>query len=451
MPQSGANNLIWMTGTIADTILPWGSPNPKPRDRQLREFWPTETFLASAVATVSVRNAASDWSTDGPTKTKRFVDDMLHGINDGRGFEDLSATVSVDLYTQDNGAFIELERMQSSSDTSPVITMHHLDSARCWLTGDPMFPVLYNDIRGKWHKLKWHNVLHLREVPDPRSRYLQMCAVSRSLRIVQILKSYFTYTNEKISGRFTQAIHMVQGMTTDQIQDAVTKTQLDADAQGLSRYVIPVIVGSINPKSPLDVKTFELASLPDKFDQETWMKWYIAALALAFLTDYQELAPLPGGNLGTASQSEVLHMKTRGKGPAYFRKIMSNAINYRGVIPQSVTFLYDEQDVEEDIQHANLKLIRANARKAQVDAKYLSAEAALELAIYEGDIPEDVADLARSTRPPEPGLATVTPDGVTTPPPTPQNPPERPTEQGNDNGDKVIRRAIEGAPRGRTR
>lgn len=449
MPQSQIP-LLWMVGHAADGMLPWGSSNPKPRDRQLRQFYPTEPYLASAVATVAVRNAASEWSIEAPDRTQRKIEDMLHGIHDGRGLEDLTAAISIDLSTQDNGAFIELERMQNT-DTSPVINMSHLDSARCYLTGDPEFPVNYIDFKGKWHKIRWFNVLHLREVPDPASKYLQMCAVTRVLRICQILKSYMTYTDEKIGGRFAQAMHLVQGITTDQLNDALVKGQLSDDAKGLLRYATPILLGSINPKSALDFKTIELASLPDHFSQEEWMKWYVIGLAMAFFTDVQEFAPLPGGNLGSSSQSEVLHMKTRGKGPAWFRRIMSNAINYRGVIPQNATFRYDEQDVEEDIQHANLKLIRANARKAMVESGYLSNEAALALAVEEGDVPEEIA-----------AMVDITPMGITpSKPPQTQNEPstqpaqpgqtQRPSQQGQSSADAVLRRAIEGAPRGRRR
>ena len=80
--------------------------------------------------------------------------------------------------------------------------------------------------------------------------------------------------------------------------------------------------------------------------EEEWRrKWDIAVLALAFLVDYQEFAPLPGGNLGTSAQSQVLHMKSRGKGPGLFMKLFAHFMNFGGVLPRSVTFEWDEQDV----------------------------------------------------------------------------------------------------------
>jgi len=77
---SSIPNNGWQTWTIAsssDSILPWGK-NVLKRDQQLRDFWPTETFLAGALASVCFNRASLDWEIRHPSeKVAQAVTDML--------------------------------------------------------------------------------------------------------------------------------------------------------------------------------------------------------------------------------------------------------------------------------------------------------------------------------------------------------------------------------------
>lgn len=396
---SGEGYLVWM-GQMADGIMEWGK-SPKLRDRQLRDFITKENYFGSALASVCARNAAFSWSLQGPARTVKQTQQMLLLSNRGLGWESLATQVSMDLYTQDLGAYVELIREggAAATETSPVINLAHLDAARMYPTGNPEEPYWYNDRRGRWHALKWFQVVNLMEMPSAQEFAaagvffrLQYSAATRVLRSAQILRNVALYTDEKTSGRFEQAIHLVKGITAKQITEAVRAHRVRADESGLQRYIQTPIVGSVDPKADVGATTLELKSLPDGWDEEKVMKWYIAALALAFLTDYQEFAPLPGGNLGTSNQSQVLHMKSRGKGPALFQKLITHLMNFQGALPQNVTFLFDEQDAEADKMAADLALVRATERQVRIVSGEIDPEGARQLAVDAGDLSPELFD-----------------------------------------------------------
>ncbi|KKK66191.1 hypothetical protein LCGC14_2966570 [marine sediment metagenome] len=110
---------------------------------------------------------------------------------------------------------------------------------------------------------------------------------------------------------------------------------------------------------------------------------------MAFGSDYQDFAPLPGGNLGSAQQSEIMHRKTKGKGPGLYMKIMEQIMNNTGILPSNVTFSYNEQDIESTQELARLRGIRAKTRAQMIDSGEINSEVARELAVQDGDITEE--------------------------------------------------------------
>lgn len=399
----GDTGILWWVSDVADTILPWGT-KPKARDMELRTFWPTENMFGSALGIVCARNAAFSWNIEGTPAITAKLHDVLTGANMGEGWQDLVVKVSIDLYTQDHGAFVEIVR-EADSPAAPVIGINHLDAYRCWHTGFPEWPVIYQDQRNRYHLLPWYSVVTLAEMPTPVEGRpgLQYCALSRLLRACQIIKNVSVYKEEKTGGRYHGAIHLIKGVTTDEINDAMAKKTPILDQQGLLRYAPPLMVGSIDPKADVGHDTLEIATLPDGWDEEKTFKHYVTQIAMAFLSDYQEFAPLPGGGLGTSAQSEVLHMKTRGKGPGLFMKLLTHALNFK-VLPQGVEFYFDEADLEAEAMEAQLRKTRAETVQIYVSSMVLDAPAARQLLLDAGDIPQEVFDQLGGTD--------VTPDNV---------------------------------------
>lgn len=389
-------SIVLNLASIADSLPAWGGSqvNVKQRDIALRKFWPTEPILASTVYAMSLRNTTFAWKLTGPEQVVEIVQDILHMSDLGRGWRSLISKISTDMFTQDNGAFMEIIRQTDAPD-SPVINIAHLDAERCTRTGNLDVPVLYRDTKGRVHDMKWYQITTLEEFPSPvETMYgVQLCAVSRVLRAAQVLRDIGVYQREKISGSNPNAIYVTNSIGQREISDAMVQHQANQAARGMTTYIIPLIVAGVDPSSPVSIESIDLKSLPDGFDIEIAMKWYINQLALGFGADYQDLAPLPGGGLGTSSQSMILHEKSRGKGPGAFMQMMEYRFNFHGLIPRNVTFEYDEQDTLEDQAQANLFDKESDAIKKNIEAGALTPRAGTQMLLDKGYISEEVFDL----------------------------------------------------------
>jgi hypothetical protein len=342
----------------ADGVASWGS-DWKMRDQQLRAFVADEPWVAATVSSLAARNSAYSWSLEGPPRTVARLQDMLQEADYGRGWVHMLNKLSSDLYCQDNGAFLEIIR-EGQSATSPVIGLAHLDAGRVTRTGNPDVPYIYQDREGGMHRLAWYQCVDLTDFPSPVETHngAQLCAVSRVLRVAQILRDVNIRKQEKLSGRFAGVLQIVSGIKREAMDNAFAQAQQEADNRGRMRYQPPVILGTVDPTAKVSKETIEIASLPENWSEEEAMKWYIAVLALAFGCEYQDLAPLPGGGLGSSQQSTILHLKARGKGPEHFQKMLEHRLNWY-ILPSNVTFKFEERDYEAEQIEALVRKTRA--------------------------------------------------------------------------------------------
>jgi hypothetical protein len=374
---------IAMLGTGGDVISPWGSA-PTWRDRQLRALLPLEPYTMGAIGTIVATNAALGYKLDGPDAAVERTQDMLQSAQFGLGWDVWASKMSMDFYTQDKGAFSEVVR-DFDSPLAEVIGLNQLDAAKCWHTGKPEEPVLYQDRLGRWHGLKWYQVITPSEMPTSHERLygLQYCALTRILQITQILANVLQLNIEKTGGRHTRSVFIVNGVSSSQVEAAITLAQNQAAARGYARWMQPVIMGTTDPTAQPKLTEIALASVPDGFSEkfDDYFKWFMVAISLGLLRDYQEFAPLPGGGLGTSAQSEMLHRKTKGKGPALWKQRVTHLFNHFGIMPAGVSFEYEERDTEEDEIKGRIFKQYADAYRALVEAFIIDPEAARQMMV----------------------------------------------------------------------
>lgn len=385
-PIAPLGDFILQYATVADDIIQWGY-SVKGRDQQLREFWPTETKTASAVYSMASKYAAFEWELQGPPRTVGIYQRMLNSVQFGEGWIGLMMRFLTDFFTQDNGGVVELVRT-ADDPAAPCITMNHLDSNRCVRTGHKDTPIVYYDLQGQGHLMKWYQVLAVSEFPSPIERFrgVGYCAITRLLRAAQIMRDESVYKREKISGRFNRAIYFVSGVQDRHLQNKLANQNNAADGAGQARYIDPLVIAGLDPNAKVDVASIEFAKLPDNFDEEKSMHAYITELALAFGGDYQDFAPLPSGNMGSGQQSRMLHQKSLGKGSRLFIKMIEQIMNYRGIIPDNVRFTYNETDPSEDQQRTDMKLSRAKERQIRIMSGEITPAIARQIAVDDGDL-----------------------------------------------------------------
>lgn len=403
--SSAESQVFWFLNQVSESIPSWGGQH-KVRDMKLRAFITQENIFASALGIICSRNAGFSWKIDGPPRTSTAVQEMLESANMGLGWHDLIVKTTIDLSTQDNGAFWEIVR-DGDSEKAPVIGINHLDSARCWHTGVARTPVLYQDRLGKFHILKSYQVQEFAEMPASIEQLgyygLQYCALTRLLRKMETRRNIDIHDSEKTGGRNAQSIHLVKGITSQQLQDSITQAKSTADAIGLTRFMNPILVGTIDPKADVGHDTIDLVTMPEGWNTDTDLAHYINLISMAFATDYQEFAPLPGQKLGTGAQSEMLHLKSRGKGPGTFMKMITRAINFY-IVPKNVKFIFNEQDLEAEKTDAEVRAIRAQTRAVRIASGEITPQVARQIANDEGDLKEEFIVLM--------GETDVTPDST---------------------------------------
>lgn len=410
------SNLVFLLANTGDELPAWGTDVWR-RDLLLRRFFGQESFTTSAISSVVARNMGFNWqiSTEAkaaatatqaeggeplqvsaPDQNDTLVELMqnrLHSSDLGEGWQDFIAKFSLDLYTQDRGPKIEVIRTEDREDAE-VLGLNHLDALRCFSTGDPLIPVIYQNRMGRWVKLPWYRVLTPLELPAPHEQAygLQYCALSRILKAAQIFRNIAVYQEEKTGGRHTRAIHIVSGVQKGEINDAINIRMAQADAQGMMRYMQPAILATLDPQADPKLVTLELATIPDAWKMEEMFKFFITVVALGLWSDYGDFAPLPGNGLGTAAQSETMKQRSTGKGSAVFRSMLEFELNFRGVMPRGLKFEFKEPDLAGDAEAAAVTQARAEARSVMIKNQEIDGKAARQMALASGDITQQIFD-----------------------------------------------------------
>lgn len=392
--ERGMGSLVLQLANTSSKFIPFGR-SIHARDEQLAAFWKTEPFLASAINSIAMTRASLSWELTGPPKSVDKVQKILKNSDFGRGWQSLISKVSLDLLQADNGAVMEIVRSKPrpgrSPETAPIIALNHLPSHMVTQTGNPETPAIYTDRNGIHHELKWYQVILLSEIPIPNedNKNVQFCFVSRVLEMAETIKAVSNYQKEKVSGRFGQAIHVVSGVKQNDIEVIEKQAQLNADNAGLINYMSPIILSTIDPTAKVSKETIELAAYPDGFNYNELMTWYITLLALASGSDYMDFGPLPGKGLGTAAQSDSLAQKSRVKGILLFMKIIEHALESSNILPPNVSFAFANADATAEREQADIKKVRAETRKVQIEDGEITPEVARQMAVDSGDLSQE--------------------------------------------------------------
>ena len=344
---------------LDDIIAPWWSPQ---RDVDLRAFWKKtgNDILQGAVSSMVKKIKATGWTVEGGQRVANRYQELLANAEFGQGWGQLMGKTLIDFCTQDKGAFWELigDGPTDGPIKNGVKGIAHLDSGLCQLTGNPTYPVLFwntKQDKSEAHKLHVSRVVHLVDMPSPIEvmNNTGFCAVSRVISSSQILLKLQQYKNEKLSDLPAAGILALNNIMSHQFEDAQKDYQQETRKLGSNFWRNIMVLTSLDPSQPISLDFTSFSDLPEHFNELESTNIYINILALAFGVDVREFWPLSGGSLGTATESEVMHQKAKGKGPGEIYSSIERAINWK-VFPPSVTFSFDYVDDDEDLQRANI-------------------------------------------------------------------------------------------------
>lgn len=387
--------LLWAVRG-SELISPWWS---KQRDADLRRFWKSVDHLAGAVYTLQSRLITIPFQVLPRDKTvkahvrqaEEFTDMLVNQSEFGEGWGTFYSKFVEDLAVQDNGGFAEI--IGEGKPDGPIVGMPtgvaHLDSWRSTRSGDPEFPVVYQDTDGKRYKLHHTRVVFASQMPSPSAtmKGVGVCAVSRCINIAQSLLDIMVYKQEKLGSRPHRNILVTQGgLDPDDVTSAFLMAESRMGAQQLRRYSKSVVIGH-GDLPEADLKQIDLASLPDGFDERESTVLAMAAIALAFGMDARELFPAMSEG-ATRAEAIIQHMKQRGKGPGQILEMTERLFEYK-VLPAHLRMVFDFQDDAQDNQVAEIRGKRAERHERDLLSMSVDVRTVREQMAEDGDLTQD--------------------------------------------------------------
>lgn len=366
-----------------------------PRDVILRSTILHEPQWANAVAIAAAKAAAKSFDIN-PSKGHQSVETSrkIKSAHEmmvqwgGSGYVPSQKRGVLDYSCTNNGEFWEITR-SSSAAGSKILGLVHLDSLRCRRTGDPDIPVIYYDLHGRIHELKYYQVFSLVDMPDPSypRENIGHCAAERAYSTIYEMAGIRTTTNEKITGTGAHQLAILQGMTDKNIKDILVTARNEAQAKGLV-YYLGTIIAALASDAPVDIKTLQLRGLPENFEakieRDNANLIYANALGLV-LTDLQ---PLSGQGLGTGAQTIVIEEKASGRTQASRDKELTHNLN-EWVMPDAVTFAFSERDTRDEQAKALVSKTREETRNSMILNGTILPIEARQMAADADDLPEE--------------------------------------------------------------
>lgn len=344
--------------------LPWAWS--RDRDYILRQTPRFEGNWASAVNRAITMIASKDYDvTSSFAERAKQLQEMMLDVDFENGWVQFISKVLHDFLCTDNGAFIEIIR-PTNSPGARILGLAHLDSLRCRRTGDPEYPVVYRDLKGYEHALKWYQVIMLSDMPSPDAALYNMgeCAASRAYNAIRLQMVIDRFVIERAGGFHPTQMHFVNGVTDTQIKNAAKAQEVEATQRGAVVYRGAIIVPMIE-KERVSRETIDLAALPADFNYDKYFSAIRTQFALALGLAIQDLVPLTGQALGTGAQSEVLDNKAKGQGLAAFVKALLHALNTK-VFPKKAMFTFVENDLRDQKEKADIDATLVGAFGASV-------------------------------------------------------------------------------------
>lgn len=349
---------------------------------------------SAAIGIAITKAAALAWETksESALRSKRAQELLLSA--DATSISGIGGWVSymgkqVRNFTCGNGGcYTEIIRATGAYG-SRIVGLGHLSALRMRRTGDPEYPFIYIDRWGRQHVMRWWQVFNLVDMPDPDEASLGMglCAAERAYQQIRKLAAMEQYLYEKISGSRPLALHIVNGLTKDQLTDMMQSASENQASKGLSLYMGAIVATTLKPDAPPSLVTIPLAELPNGFEAAEERDRADLIYANALGLDPQDLKPMANQQMGAGAQSEVLNQKAEGRGQAAYRQQLTHMLNQL-VFDDKTQFIFTEHDYRDQQAAAAVSSARAGFISTLVGGPVISAAQGLQILVEQGEVPK---------------------------------------------------------------
>ena len=329
---------------------------------------------------------------------RQIEDDIQRNSGMLKGFQNELSKFINDYLTTDNGGFMMLlgPGKKDGPIVGQVVALLHLDSCRCFRTGNVEFPVTYEHTDGKRYEIHYTRIIFMSSMPSADSALCDvgLCAVSRSIDAAQELFDMMVYSQEKLGSRPPrQILYAKKGATLQQLVSAVQHAENKMDAQGLTRFARTLLIAPQTPTADLELDLIDLSSLPDNFNRMDATMLDMAILAASFGLDLRDLAFSFGISGHTKADAQVQDNKTKGKGAAQFMRDFAIQFEEK-VLPESLQAEFDYVDDTQDNQAATMDKTRAETRTVNLASGAITLAIARQKMVDDGELsPEQFEQL----------------------------------------------------------
>ncbi len=361
----------FMFGPSSNNLLePYGT---RALDLQLRDLSrnPYGSLFMGGQQILAKQLSSTSWIVRGD----RNVDssqELLQQAEWGGGIVSFMEALVRDFCTYNIGAFIEI--VGHGDSDKPIVGkplgIKLFDPLRCYLTGDPEHPVLYenwwmevatsiNGIRRDSKQQAFHKMHHSRvhRIVDMLNSDEGLIGMGESAMFRYVGHHYRQilmgrYSIEKLSDQPPAGFLVMGNVKAESIDESTRTYEAQRAAEGQTVWRNVQRLESVDPSQKIDVNFVSFSGLPDGFDYGRYMEIDRNIVALSLGIDPQDIWPLSGGLSGTAGQSKVLSEKSRGRSLGLLYEQFETFVNTK-VLPPSAEFEFKPEDTNNDSMRAD--------------------------------------------------------------------------------------------------
>jgi hypothetical protein len=347
------------------------------RDAVLASTIKFDPFWNGAVKKAIAKGVTQQWDlkfNERNRPTAERLRELFKASNGRRGFKHFLIQHLQDYFLTDNGAFIEIDREDNNKPGSKIIGLYHLDSLRCYRTGDPDRPVIYWDLHNRYHYLRWWQVWDISDTPNPRNNYFGVgdCAAGGVYERIRRMVGIRLYEYQKITGGSPKELNFLSGITHQQLESLLSANEADRKARGMTVYGGAALIAMM-AKDGVSNVSVPIAKLPDNYDQEKEIEQASVEYSNALGISKQDLKPLMGRMSGTATQSAVLDSQGESSGLGLWSGAFEDFIN-ECVMPSTVSFYWDFNKTSAKKAEAEVAGLYIEAAAGMVGAQMLTMQ-----------------------------------------------------------------------------
>lgn len=348
MPGNGA--LRWGYDYRSPLLPPPGS---RERERYLRQYWhnPHNTMFKGAASGLIKRIQSTPWEVSAKDATR--WQNLLMNADFG-DWDRFVAKVVKDFLRHDAGAWIELIAPGDVryAPTGPVVGIAALDSLRVYPTGNPEFPCIYYDIHGKMHMMHRSRVIQFVDSDDSEETLAGYgeSALSRAIAPVRREILINRFTEAFLDDKPMPGVMVFKNLGPAEVEQAFAQFEKEDATDNGSDWGRVVKLFGLDAETAPEIQFYSNSKAPEGFDLEKYKTLIAREEANALGLDIQDFWELSGQGIGTASQSEILAQKSRGKAFGRILKGLERRINR--MLPEGAEFAWKYKDAQEDKETA---------------------------------------------------------------------------------------------------